>query len=64
MNKSIIQDNQSDKWISKYIKRFFIRYYFFSASVFAVFSIRSIYINLISGRNKLNHSMIKTVLTS
>jgi hypothetical protein len=71
MNKSITQDNQNDKQISKSIKRFFTRFHISSAlkeanaykkkgtpvtEIFQylfllIFSNRSMYMNLISGRN-------------
>ena len=71
MNKSITQDNQNDKQISKSIRRFFTRFHVSSALKAAnaykkkgtsameifqylfllIFSNRSMYMNLISGRN-------------
>ncbi len=71
MNKSITQDNQNDKQISKTIKKFFTRFHVTSALKTAgayhkkgtpvtqifqylfllIFSNRSMYMNLLSGRN-------------
>ena len=71
MNKSITQDNQNDKQISTFIRRFFTRFHVSSALKAAnaykkkgvpvmeifqymfllIFSNRSMYMNLISGRN-------------
>ena len=71
MNKSITQDNQNDKQISKSIRRFFTRFHVSSALKAAnaykkkgtpameifqylfllIFSNRSMYMNVISGRN-------------
>ena len=71
MNKSITQDNQNDKQISKSIRKFFIRFHLSSALKAAnaykkkgtpaseifqylfllVFSNRSMYMNLLTGRN-------------
>ena len=71
MNKSITQDNQNDKQISKTIRRFFTRFHVVSALKAAnaykkkgtpvseifqylfllIFSNRSMYMNLLTGRN-------------